>query len=224
NSIQENTIRNNQYGIDLYDSSSNRVFHNNLVNNTIQLYSINSVNIWDDDYPSGGNYWSDYSGFDLDQDGIGDTPYVADVSNTDNYPLMGMFSSFNTSLDQHVNVISNSTIVDFTYFEYNSTIRMHVSNMTGNQTHGFVRITIPHALMTEPYNVTIDGANPTYWNYTLYDNGTHRWIYFEYEHSTLEIILIPEVPSLIFLPFLIIAAMLAVLVYTRRKQNQLHSI
>jgi hypothetical protein len=46
------------------------------------------VNIWDNAYPSGGNYWSDYSGVDANSDGIGDTPYVIDTNNQDPYPLM----------------------------------------------------------------------------------------------------------------------------------------
>jgi hypothetical protein len=53
--------------------------------------------MWDDGYPSGGNYWSDYRGVDLysgpyqnetGSDGIGDTPYVIDENNVDHYPLM----------------------------------------------------------------------------------------------------------------------------------------
>jgi nitrous oxidase accessory protein NosD len=35
-----------------------------------------------------GNYWDDYSGIDENDDGIGDTPYIMDENNKDNYPLM----------------------------------------------------------------------------------------------------------------------------------------
>jgi hypothetical protein len=52
--------------------------------------------MWDDGYPSGGNYWSDYSGTDsyrgshqneTGSDGIGDTPYAIDENNQDKYPF-----------------------------------------------------------------------------------------------------------------------------------------
>jgi len=58
-------------------------------------------NIWDDGYPSGGNYWSNYTGLDLFSgpyqnetggDGIGDTPYVIDADNVDHYPLMAPYT------------------------------------------------------------------------------------------------------------------------------------
>jgi hypothetical protein len=51
------------------------------------------ANAWDDGYPSGGNYWSDYTGTDANYDGIGDTPYTIDALNQDRYPLMGPFGS-----------------------------------------------------------------------------------------------------------------------------------
>ena len=72
----------------------NVVYHNNFINNTIQArISGIEVNIWDDGYPSGGNYWSDYTtrypdAQELDDSGIWDTPYVIDEDNQDNYPLM----------------------------------------------------------------------------------------------------------------------------------------
>ena len=92
NTIIENDIRNNkQYGINLFNASNNFVYHNNFVNNTRQVYSENSINAWDNGYPSGGNYWSDYTGTDANGDGIGDTPYVIDINNRDRYPLISFW-------------------------------------------------------------------------------------------------------------------------------------
>jgi len=63
----------------------------------MQVCGLILTNVWNDGYPSGGNYWSDYTGVDeksgpnQDQpgsDGIGDTPYFIDGYNQDRYPLM----------------------------------------------------------------------------------------------------------------------------------------
>jgi len=97
NSIAGNNIANNWDCIWLLYSSNNKIFHNNFVNNNRQVYSYDSVNVWDDGYPSGGNYWSDYTDIDLcsgpyqnetGSDGIWDHPYVIDVDNQDRYPLV----------------------------------------------------------------------------------------------------------------------------------------
>ncbi len=73
-----------------------------------------------------------------------------------------------------------------------------------------------HEVMSEPFNVTIDGANPTYWNYTLYDDGKNRWIYFEYEHTTREIVIITEFPSILIQPLFMMATLLALIIYRRK--------
>ncbi len=97
--ITLNTLSNNVGGIGLVSSGSIRVHHNHLLNNGWQAYDDGgSENAWDDGYPSGGNYWSDYAGADVcsgpnqdvcqDPDGIGDTPYLIDFNTRDNYPLV----------------------------------------------------------------------------------------------------------------------------------------
>jgi parallel beta-helix repeat protein len=109
NIMSGNSITDNDYGISLWDSSNNRIYHNNFINNKKQVYDLSwdyeefpdlfppSINVWDDGYPSGGNYWSDYVGVDVKcgpaqdlpgSDGIGDAPYVIDANNRDRYPLM----------------------------------------------------------------------------------------------------------------------------------------
>jgi parallel beta-helix repeat protein len=85
-------------GVYLESSYNNVFYHNELIANTqSQVYSSNSINSWNTSYPSGGNYWSDYtdvdekSGQNQDQpgsDGIWDHPYFIDGYNLDNYPLV----------------------------------------------------------------------------------------------------------------------------------------
>jgi len=216
NTISGNNIRDNLCGMELFYSPNNFIYHNNFVNNTLQVRTLESANDWDDEFE--GNYWSNYTGVDSGHDGIGDTSHVIDENNQDNFPLMGMFHSFNIPLDYRVNVISNSTIEDFTFFEANSTIKMHVSNMTTNQTFGFCRVCIPKGLISPPYIVVIDDGltEVLYFNGTLYDNGTYRWIYFAYEHSTHEVDIVPEFPTWTPVLLMLIVLAVAIAVYKRR--------
>lgn len=94
--IVGNTIKDNGCGLDLY-GAGNSIFHTNFIDNTNHVDISLSANSWNASYPSGGNYWSDYPGVDeyngsnqdqLGTDGIGDTPYLINEQNQDNYPLM----------------------------------------------------------------------------------------------------------------------------------------
>jgi parallel beta-helix repeat protein len=105
NTICGNLISNSQNGLMFLYSSDNNVCHNNFVNNTEQVYSYDSVNVWDDGYPSGGNYWSDYEerypdAGEIDDSGIWDKLYVIDENNTDRYPLMKPYVALLGDLDR----------------------------------------------------------------------------------------------------------------------------
>jgi hypothetical protein len=212
----------------LKSSSNNTIHHNNFVDNHQQVSSNTSMNVWDDGYPSGGNYWSDYTGSDYSQgsdqnisgsDGIGDSRHGVnsnllippELVQFDNYPLMGQFSDFNATSAHHVQIICNSTISDFQFND--TTISFNVSGE--NDTAGFCRICIPTALMNAPYKVYVNGTEVSY---TLLScsNETYSYLYFNYTHSTQEVIIIPESPSLLILSLFMTLTTLAV-AFTKKR-------
>ena len=119
NNISENKISSNYWGIHLW-CSNNIIYLNNFIDNIKNVYSYGSKNIWNsteeitytyrgETYTNYlGNYWSDYTGSDADEDGIGDTPYSID-SDKDNYPLMKRFENFREIL------ASDLTITNITW-------------------------------------------------------------------------------------------------------------
>jgi len=105
NTINNNPIAGNKIGIWTLRSDNNTFYHNSFIDNIQEVYDYstdhpeyaNSINFWQNGYPSGGNYWSDYTGTDMysgpnqnepSNDGIGDSPLYIDKDNQDRYPLM----------------------------------------------------------------------------------------------------------------------------------------
>ena len=105
--IDNNTIKNNQKGIDIFGSnciiknntiqdcriygiyaqsgSKNNIFYLNKFTDNIKNVKEDGSNQWY--YELQGNYWDDYNEVDRNLDGIGDTPYTVSGGGTDLYPL-----------------------------------------------------------------------------------------------------------------------------------------
>jgi len=115
-------------GIELSNSSNNSIYHNSFINNGYHAYSYEgSANVWDDGYPSGGNYWSDIGGADLfdgpyqnqtGSDGTRDTGYFTWYAQ-DRYPLMNPWPSGPGLHELEVNLkvpthlpFGNSTLIE----------------------------------------------------------------------------------------------------------------
>jgi parallel beta-helix repeat protein len=121
NNIIRNNIEYNNDGIRFNSSNYNMIYHNNFIINTRQVYDYSwdhpefppSINTWDDGYPSGGNYWSDYTerypdaleSLELDAYGIWDTPYEIYEDNTDHYPLIHIYLAGDVNHDMRVNLL-----------------------------------------------------------------------------------------------------------------------
>jgi parallel beta-helix repeat protein len=134
NNISRNNISSNsRYGVNLTSSNNNRVFGNTFWYNMLQAYDVSTNNLWDNGYPQGGNFWSDFNeaaegAYDnlsgplqdeMGSDGIVDSEYMkigGGMGVVDNYPLINpgvsrtyvyMNSPINNS------VVVPGTILDF---------------------------------------------------------------------------------------------------------------
>jgi len=237
NTVYGNNITNNGRGITIYSSIGNTIAHNNFINNTDQVDVLGEqINIWDDGYPSGGNYWSNYTGVDLhsgsDQDetgsdGIGDTPHIIDANNRDRYPLMGPFNVFDAGVwdgtAYNVDVVSNSTVSEFQFNPSEGALLRF--NVTGDDgTSGFCRVTIPKDLLwVEDGWTVLYGSFPL--SYKAFSDENYTYLYFAYTNpsyngfTTVTINgthVIPEFQSFLILALFMMTTLLAVIVYKRK--------
>jgi parallel beta-helix repeat protein len=155
------------YGIVFWGASNNIIYHNSFINNKVQAYddSFNSpfsINTWDNGYPNGGNYWSDYQtkypdAAEIGNSRIGNTAYVIDSKNQDRYPLMEPFTTTppQITLLSPVNQAYNESSVDLV-FTTDEAVNWTAYSLDGKQ------------------NVTITGNSTI----TGIPNGSHTFIVY----------------------------------------------
>jgi len=180
NNISGNSITNNYYGISMYSSENSSIFHNNFINNTDQISSDASPNVWDEGYPSGGNYWNDYTGADLyrgpyqnetGSDGIGDTPYSLYGSDADHYPLMKPYAGPH---DMGIKAFISKTVVAE---NYSTTVSINVTIINyGEQAETF-NFTLQTNTTIQEQTLTLVSRNSTTltfsWNTISFPKGNY---------------------------------------------------
>ena len=165
NNIIGNMISDNQWGISIWNSRNrvinniffsnaqyglitfigNTIYHNCFIeNNGGGIQAFGGPNYWNDTYPSGGNYWSDWTTPDIksgprqDQpgsDGIVDVPYSIDGGGKDYYPFVRPLPDLEVKNSDIIftppSPVSNGTVV---------TINATIHNLgCGNATNVTVR-------------------------------------------------------------------------------------
>jgi parallel beta-helix repeat protein len=173
--VSGNTATANAVGIVVADSSNNTIYHNSFIGNSLQVSSDGSPNTWDNGYPSGGNYWSDYNGTDLKSgqyqnvtgsDGIGDTPYVINANNTDHYPLMNLYTSTSFYVAKTVIGQGLSTYMYFAVANYGNDSETLNVTACANTTS----ITSENVTLTSGKSATIRFS----WNTARFAYGTYN--------------------------------------------------
>jgi len=232
NTFIGNTIENNTNGIYIAEPTSqyNKFYHNNLINNTNQIVTFGGVNYFDNGYPSGGNYWSDYNSTDLKHgpsqsetgsDGIFDESYSGD-----NYPLANPLTSFNILLGNQtfqVQVSTNTTITACSFNISDKSLNLFANGSL--DTDYACRVAIPKGLLS--------CENLTYWNITIYytdsssqmlqclplNDAENTYLFFSYNQTTadckIEIrgtTVIPEFTFIIIVIILIVLTIVTVLI------------
>ncbi len=171
-------------GIYFEGSSNNAIYHNNFINNFgAQADESGSVNIWDDGYPMGGNYWKDYQkqvngAAEIVDSGIGNVPYVIDGQNKDRYPLLEPFNTATYLLETTPPKITVLSPLNQTFNESSVSIVFSVDktiNWAGYSLDGKNNVTVTgNSTITNNAvtNVTIANMTSGFHNITLYANDT----------------------------------------------------
>jgi len=215
NTIVLNNITNNNVGIGLKDSSYNMIRGNYFINNKRQVYDVStedysvtaSTNTWNIGHPTGGNYWSDYTGVDVksgenqDQTGsdkLGDTPYIIDQNNQDNFPLMPYGSPPAIFIDSPKNktYTVNSVSLKFTVSETTSWIKYSLDGQANVTITGDITLS---DLAYGEHSITVYAQD------TDGKTGKSETIYFTIAEGA-------ETPQSDFSPITLIVAVIAVAV------------
>ncbi|MDI6690242.1 MAG: right-handed parallel beta-helix repeat-containing protein [Candidatus Bathyarchaeota archaeon] len=233
NTIAKNTLTNNPTAIRIASGTCqfNRIYHNNFINNTdgegYQVINHGVHTVFDDGYPSGGNYWSDHVASDLrsgpDQedvgsDGILDEGYPDPYSLWDRYPLVHPITNVEVIADENRFMVQVSTNSTLTGYDFNQSAKSLTLFIDGTpNTNGSCRVAVPKELLSSesPYDwiiIVYNGDCGQAISYWASEDSRSTYFYFTYSHSPawkIEIV-VAEPVTLTTLIFLAVAVTLII--------------
>ena len=168
------------------DSSNMLVYHNNFLQGGVDG-NLRSQDLWDNGYPSGGNYWSSYTGVDncsgsqqnvcTGPDGIGDTPYTfttwQSVVGQDRYPLMKPFTAQTSdpqfqqtfTFDGVIVSVFGTFIPDTTSRTVTGTVSVNVTSSATGQT-----------VFSKTYSITVGYGSDSTARFVLAIPASSSWL------------------------------------------------
>ncbi|MCW4006439.1 MAG: right-handed parallel beta-helix repeat-containing protein [Candidatus Bathyarchaeota archaeon] len=175
--LTENNFLGNYGLFDFWNGATNNtLFHNNFVGNWSGSLLLGSCNRWDNGVE--GNYWSSFTGVDLNQDGISDYPnQIAVNSNeTDQHPLMAPWGNSITSQDLPASSLlaMPHEYLNYTIYNHDGALWAKVDGLypmhhnLQNSEDGLPLI-YPVPPGTQNIQIKIDGAELTWRNYNEID-------------------------------------------------------
>ena len=182
--IIRNTVYDNGIGLKLYESDGNVVFHNNFLGNQKQTDIYNSQNNRFDNGVE-GNYWSNYTGEDADNDAVGDNKLPHEQF--DRYPLMGRYQQFNITKEgdfYSVELISKITMDDQYLNPSKGTLGFRAFT---NETVTVSRLIIPRILVSNASIVTVNNSKPIFKDEKSNETHTILYLVFPPGNSLVEI-------------------------------------
>ena len=239
--ITRNTFALNDYRGIWAVNSNGTVFHNNFVRNRENARNIKSNITWDNGYPAGGNYWSNYTGSDLfyginqslvGSDGAGDTPFtIPQEDERDRYPLMGNFTTRTVALDAQnykIDFVSNSITNSLYINQSEKSLCFAINNL--DKIEGFCRVTAPTSLMwcDTPDEWTVN-VNGTLTQRNINQTTNYTYIYFTFTQGIQPVkitatYIAPENVSLDLIILLTCAVLVAIYARQRPKGKKAHAV
>jgi len=239
NHIFGNMIENNTVGVSIdYGCQKNLLYYNDFIDNANQTLGFGrTATYWNETYPNGGNFWSDYVGLDLNHgpyqdvigsDGIGDTNYTLIGEAADFYPLMApvhyFYSGTWNSQEYYVAIGTSSNVSNFGF--YPDELPEPFINFTlADSNANSCRVTILRQMLfiSPPENWTVE-ANQTVLNDVLIlEDADFTYFYLNFTEASNVTIkttgtgAIPEFARL-FVPAVLTTSLVFVLVKKRKRK------